>query len=492
MPRMMRSLIETHCCISSFECKRRSANERMKLLGIGGSEYERYEEMFLRSREKHYHIRKTPDGWVEIKHPWNRNLVLKHLTGEQTIGLFPATKIDYLMIDVDRHGDKVYSSLRLRKEGIIKAIDGDPLIYQSSFSGGIRLCFFLPSPVDRGVLQQGCRSVFKEKNVTVKPGFVEILAGGKGDRLPFGEGSYLVDPFTLEPIYHLTLKETISETYNIFQHQKIDIPFEIRKTGQTSISAPQSNNVFDLIVSRLYEEGLYPEITTNEALLKLSWDLIVRKRYSKEEAEKFLTNWILRKHNGLSNRSNVGKIDNIIAQIKRIVGKTKPSLAKYPVSRYALRQGKLSLNDVGKIVLLTSDPKLQLAIFSLLEYCLNFGKNLHKERSKKNKIGNKQYVSQKGHVTYRSGFQGNFYCEISKKTLQHLSGFDKANPQIAMQKLEELGVVSLKRQAHPESHHCRQYWIHFSFDEEDSLKVVSLDEGLAKLNMVNKIKVFSF
>lgn len=461
----------------------------MEWLGIEHCDYKRYEELFLRPRERHHYIKKTSDSWVEIKHPWNKNLVLKHLGGETIIGLFPAHQVNYLMADIDRHNAEDEASLRLRMEGVIRAIEGDPLIYQSSFSGGIRLCFFLPGLADRNGLCHGFKTLFQERNVTVKPGFVEILAGGKGDRLPFGEGSYLVDPFTLEPIYHLTLKETISEAYNIFQHGKIDIRFEIRKAGQTSISAPQNNSVFDLIVGRLYEEGLYPEITTNEALLKLSWDLIVRKRYSKEEAEKFLTNWILRKHNGLSNRASAGKIDNIIAQIKRIVRKTDPSLAKYPVSRYALRQRKLSLNDVRKIILLADDPKLRLAIFSLLEYCLCFGKKAQEKKERRHYIGN-IHVSGKGHVTYGSGFQDNFYCEISKKTLQHLSGFDKANPQIAMQKLEELAVVSLKRQAHPRSHHCRQYWIHFPFDEEDSLKVVSLDEGLSKFNRVNKVKVF--
>jgi len=477
----MRSLIQTHTLASPFDGKRRTGQQEMEWLGIDNCDYERYEEMFLRPRERHHYIQKTPSGWIEIKHPWNKSLVLKHLTAERTIGLFPAHQLDYIMVDIDRHNNEDETTLRSRMKGVAEVIEGDPLVYQSSFSGGIRLCFFLPQPLDRCILSKGCRRLFQQKNLIVKPGSVEILAERKGDRLPFGEGSYLVDPFALEPIYHLTLRDTISEAYKIFLYQKIDIPFGLQTSDRDPVIYPPRESVFDLIVTQLYEEGLHPDITTNEALLKLSWDLIVRKGYSKEEAEHFLVSWIRQKHNGLSNRVNSGKMHNIIAQIRRIVQRVNPGLAKYPVSRYALRKKKLSLNDVRKIVVLTNDPKLRLAIFSLLEYCLNFRKNLHKRRSEKTKIGNKHYVSERRDVTYRSGFQKNFHCDISKKTLQHLPGFDKANPQITMQKIEELAVVSLKRQAHPRSHHCRQYWIHFPFDEEDPIKVVSLDEGLAKL-----------
>ena len=460
-------------------------------MGIEDCDYERYEEMFLRSREKHRYISKTADSWMETKHPWSRNLILRHLTGERTIGLFPAHQVDYLMFDIDRHREKDETSLIPRMDAVMGVMDGDPLVYQSSFSGGIRLCFFLPGLADRKGLCHGFKTLFQERNVTVKPGFVEILAGRKGDRLPFGEGSYLVDPFTLEPIYHLTLKETISEAYNIFQHGKIDIPFDLQSPSLTPVFGPQGSGIFDQIVIPLYEKGLHPDISTNDALLKLSWHLVVRRGCSKEEAERLLINWIQQKHNRCSKRVNSGKLEYVFDQIRRIVKGVDPNRARYPVCRYAVREKKLSLSDVGKIISLTDDPKLQLGLFSLLEYCLNFGKNLHKERSKKNNIGNKQYVSDREGVTYRSLFQKNFYCEISKKTLQRLPGFGKANPQIAMRRIEELGIVSLKRRAHPQSHHCRHYWIHFAFDEEDSLKVVSLDEGLAKLNMVDRIKVFS-
>ena len=457
----------------------------MNRLGIGDCDYQRYEDVFLRAKDKHRYIMKTEDSWVEIKHPWNRNQILSHLAGERTIGLFPANQLDYLMIDIDRHNDEDEAHLKSRIQKITEVIEGDPLTYQSSYSGGIRLCYFLEKPVAREELFHGFKNFFQQKNLTVEPGVVEILASRKGDRLPFGEGSYLVDPFNLEPIYHLSLNETIAIAYNVFQHQKIEIPFEILRVDQTLVSNTRNESVYDCIVCWLNEEGLYPEITTNEALLKLTWDLIVRRMYSKEEAEKFLINWVHQKHNGLSNRFNAGKVDQIIDQIRRIVKETDPGLARYPVSRYARREKKLSLTDVRKIILLAENPKLQLAIFSLVEYCLCFGKKAQTRNEDKPLISN-LYVSGIEDVTYRSGSVGDFYCEISKKTLQHLPGFDKANPQKTMQKIIDLGVLSLKREAHPDSHHCRQFWVHFKFEENDPVKVMSLDEGLFKLKQLHR------
>jgi len=190
------------------------------------------------------------------------------------------------------------------------------------------------------------------------------------------------------------------------------------------------------------------------------------------------------KHNDLSNRFNAGRLNQILDQIKRIVTRTDLRKAAYPGSKYALRAKRLSLSDVYKIVTLTEDQKLKLAIFSLLEYCLCFGKEAQNRNEDKPRISN-LYVSGKGDVTYRSGSQDNFYCEISKKTLQHLPGLDKANPQKTMQKIIDIGVLSLRREAHPDSHHCRHYWVHFRFDEKDPVKVVSLDEGLLKLKKLN-------
>ena len=78
---------------------------------------------------------------------------------------------------------------------------------------------------------------------------------------------------------------------------------------------------------------------------------------------------------------------------------------------------------------------------------------------------------------------------VEAKITQEPIVFDKANPQITMRKIEKLGVVSLKREAHPRSHHSRHYWVHFRFDREDPVKVVSLDEGLSKLRWEkNKIE----
>jgi hypothetical protein len=483
----MNTLIGIHSIAPFFKGKRRTTKDRIKQLGIEEYSYQAYEKMFLRPREKHHYIVKKENGWIEIKHPWNKALVLRHLTGEQTIGLFPAVQIDYLMFDIDRHNEEGLDELRSRIDKVTNSIEGEPLIYQSSFSGGIRLCYFLEKSVSRKALYSACKEFLRYREVFVKPGEIEILATRKGDRLPFGAGSYLIDPFTLEPIYHLTLNETISIADRVFEHQKIKIPFNIPSVDEKLISYSVGKSGFNQTVNQLYEEGLYPGITTNRALLMLNWDLQVRNGYPKEEAERFLQSWILKKHNGLSDRFNAGKVDNIFKQIKRIVQGTDPNKAQYSGSKWARRKKRLSLRDVRKITLFTENPKLRLALFSLLEYCLCFRKKVSVKVRKRTPISN-LYVSENGDVTYRSGFDNNFYCELSKKTFQHLLGFDKAYPHITRQKIEDLGILSLKKDAHPDSNHCREYWIHFQFDEDDPIKVISLDEGLLKLKQLSTRK----
>ncbi len=86
----------------------------MCLLGVEDSDYQKYEDIFLRPRERHHYLIHTQDSWMERKRSWNRNLVLRHLAGEQTIGLFPADWIDYLMIDIDRHDNESEANLRSR------------------------------------------------------------------------------------------------------------------------------------------------------------------------------------------------------------------------------------------------------------------------------------------------------------------------------------------------------------------------------------------
>jgi hypothetical protein len=478
-----KSLVELHSLASSFERKRRSAEERMEWLGIDDRDYRKYEEMFLKCREQHHFITPPYGKWIEIKHAWKKNDVTRHLTGGRTIGLFPAAQIDYLMIDIDRHNQENHDLIKSRIDQVIETIGGDPLIYQSSFSRGMRLCFFLPKPVAKQALYKGCKGLFQRSSLVLKSGSVEIMATRTGDRLPFGEGSYLVDSFTLEPIWHLTPQQTITEAFKVFQFQKVGLPFNVCEQAGILVPDWQGGGIFNQTVSRLLDEGLYPEITTNRALMWLSWDLICRKRCSKEETKYYLRNWIQEKHNRCSKRVNSGNIENIFAQIERIVKGTDRSKAKGQGSRYAVREKKLSLTDVRKIVSLTHDPKLQLALFSVLEYCLNFGKT-----QTKNKIGYKTYASENDPVTYVSEFQEKFYCEIAQENLRHLNGFDKANPQMTRKQIEKLGVLSLKRESHPRSHHCRQYWVHFRFDGSDPVRVVSLEEGLAKLQGTCKVK----
>lgn len=461
--------------------KRRTLDDKLKKLSIGWEEFESYLKMFTEAREKYRFILVRKTGWVEFKHQWNEHLILDHLLRIKTVGLFPNTKIDYLMLDLDCHNTESLISLISRNRIVKEAFDGDPLSYQSSISGGIRICYFLSKPWPRELVFSWAKRRLLRVGAELRPGEIEIRAAKNGDRLPFGEGSELVDPFTLEPIHHLTLKEEIRYADCVWQHQKMEIdlkPDDLFMRELKTCGAGQ----FSLTVARLYEEGLFPEITTNEAFLKLSWDLVVRQNFPKEDAERYLRSWIRQRHNGLSIRFNRGRLDLLDRHITRVTSRINPALVSFQGSKYSRRNKRLCLTDAKRIISLIDDSRLQLAIFSLLEYCLNFGS---KSKEKKELISNLYgagprpvtYGAEQGQYISFLGPKENFYCPISKQTLRHLAGFDRSNTKLTLSRIIDLRLISLKRNAHPAAHKCREYWVHFPFDESDSTKVVSLDEA---------------
>ena len=75
-PNTVRSLVEIHNLLRFPEKKRRTVEARMRELGIENGDYERYEEMFLRSREKGQFIIKINGGWNTVKHPWGKGHML--------------------------------------------------------------------------------------------------------------------------------------------------------------------------------------------------------------------------------------------------------------------------------------------------------------------------------------------------------------------------------------------------------------------------------
>lgn len=461
--------------------ERRNTDERLNILGLNGADLNLYLKMFTETREKQRFLIMAREGWREVKYPWSKDLILDHLSYRETIGLFPGHSIDYLMIDIDNHDSKTLQQLHRTANRVKDAFPGDPLSYQSSYSGGLRICYFLDNRIQRDLLLNWAESQLRSGGVSLGPGTVEIMANKKGDRLPFGDRSFLLDPLTLEPIYHLTLAEKIRFAGQIWQHQKMAVILPIPE-GVKSPTGTCYRGDFVELVARLNDEGLFPGITTNDSFLKLGWDLIVRQGCPKKEAERYLQSWIRQKHNGLSNRFNKGRLDLLDKHITRVISSIKLGLVSYQGSKYSRRNKRLSLTDAKQIISLTADSRLQLATFSLLEYCLNF----RKESTEKKELISNLYGAGQSPVTYGAEIRENdprlrtptnFYCPISKKTLRHLTGFDRSNPKSTLSRIIDLGLISLKRNAHPAAHKCREYWVLFPFNESDPARVVSLDEA---------------
>lgn len=456
--------------------------ERLTRLGVSVEEYIRYHSMFCKNRMQYKYIKKTKDGWSQSNYSWDNNLILRHLLEEATIGLFPANQIDYLIFDIDNHTTQMTESIEHRCREIITAINRDYLIYTSSYSGGMRICYFLDKSYPKEQVNAYAKNILSESGIPVKSGHIEIMAGKKGDRLPFGEDSYLVDFVIYEPLYDVTLSQRIKEAWELSSADRLCIPEST--SFHTNLKHPNSD--FIEIVTRLYEQGLYPEISTNDALMKLCWDYRTRFSNTAEETASFLKYWIKQRHNGCSDRINAGKISIIEEQIERIVKNYNPKHKKYQKLKRS-NDKKLKINDIKLICSLSSEYKIQLAIFSLLEYVKNKGKLI--DSIDISKISDKDLKTYLISNLYVTGFQqlSVYSCEIPYKSFKIFPGFDKTYPNKTKDKLIELGLLEPWKREHKDSNRCRTYKIYFNFDKE-SEEVGSLDEGILKLNSIDEIK----
>jgi len=306
---------------------RKTCKQRLRELGLTDMLFETYLHMFSSNRLefKYIYRPKDSDNWITSKYRWTKNLVARHLTREDTIGLFPADFIDFMMFDIDNH-ESQQMSVHERTTIIRDLFPTEPLVYQSSISGGIRVLYFLDELCPSEVVKEFATDNLKKVGLSHRSGYVEIKADRSGDRLPFGDGSYLLDWHTLEPLYSLTLSETIKYFKEIYDGDKLHIPRKDWKmwevTGNEKVS----------VVNRLIEEGLWDEITTNEAFQKLTYHLLAIKRQSPAEAKRWLKAWIRNNHNGFSDRANSGKLDELDSQIDRWIDGFDLSKLKSPPS----------------------------------------------------------------------------------------------------------------------------------------------------------------
>ncbi len=432
-------------------------------------------ELFLSCRDLGCYYVKVPTGWRCVRRAWTRRIVFDHLTGQAVIGIPPGVGYDLLIFDIDNKGDQS-ESVDSRVRRVMRLFDAEPLICTSSESGGMRVCYFLERVYFRDDIYDFARQRLLNANVQVKSGYIEIMATRKNDRLPFGKGSFVVDPATLDPLYELSLKGMIRHAQSIKNRSQLSIVGisrhrELRNLGKGD---------FGVTVEFLEDYGLPFGISTNEALLLLNRKQQGVLRRTPAEAARWLKSWIRKHHNGRSNRISNGEWQDVDDQIDRIVSSFDPS--KY--SRQNLTSITLSLRltirDIETLLAAGFDSKLLRAAFSLLEWVKNRGTlvlSIDRDDSEdstgyvRDCLIRNNYLAQLSQV---------WLCQIPKGAMRQFSGFKKSNPAETLKRLIDRGLIELEREYNHAQHRCRTYLVFFTFVQE-SQEVVSLDEALELL-----------
>lgn len=439
---------------------------------------ERFSDLFCSHRDLKHYSTKSNRGWPEQKRPWGQRTIRSHLEGDQIIGLFPGFGYDLLVFDVDCHN---LGEEKLAVEHVLSIcdlIDSDPLVYTSSQKesgfGGYRVLYFLDQVECRyDILAFGSR-LLRNHKLVVAPGQIEIMALRKPDRLPFGEGSFIVDLPTCEPLYDLSMSAMIQRATDIRESSTVSLG-EFSSETRINIRAEEKGSVEAFLI----ENGLPRSMYTNDALLSLAQRWLGRDRLKPEIAERKLRSWIREHHNGRSNKFNSGRVELIDDQIRRIIDTFDLSLYERPVSSKFEYKRLLRLGDIEQLLRLELTPKLLRAAYSLILDALNRGKQV---RSKKRIKEAKLLIRGKVLCNYYDLNSINVWeIEIPWKAFQRFPGFDKRYPTKTRDEFFEIGLITQAAEAHADSGRCKKWFVYFNFSDFGR-EIVSLDEGMLLLN----------
>ncbi len=122
-----------------------------------------------------------------------------------------------LIIDLDAHLEKV-DDLWDRYWAIRESAEVTPIVIQSSDSGGLHLYWGLPRLMDVEEAQNHAAIGVIRKGIPIKAGICEVFPDYEAPiRVPFGPGSYLRDPDTLEVV-----KGSFAEIFRLFRSRILE------------------------------------------------------------------------------------------------------------------------------------------------------------------------------------------------------------------------------------------------------------------------------
>lgn len=330
-----------------------------------------------------YTTKAQGDTWKTIaKGRVTRELLLSHLEGTRWIGT-GARKVKggiarahYFVIDLDLPVQEGSVDLYSRYTAVLQAVGRPTFVLRSSSEGGLHLYYFLTESVNlyrlrnpdatRGVVVRLLRAAGIEEVA----GQVEIyprnhtLSRGVSNRLrlPFGQGSRLLDSDTLLPIVggnaptdDLKLARKLVECGKLYAYDFSELaqrandlsPARPKKATRKQKSAHRQSSVSRALggvapaeVSELLEGGLTRPGMFNASAHRLACHFV--HHVDEAEARQVLGEWLDKKHNGRSttyarNRERAhAELATIIERVYREYTGSR-TIARPALSRYEAR-----------------------------------------------------------------------------------------------------------------------------------------------------------
>ncbi len=418
--------------------------------------------------------------WMSAPYAWSPKVVLQHLAGEETIALKPKFYLRYLMIDIDNHNNPA-TSVEARASLVLEAFDGNPLVYTSSKSGGFRIVYFLDKSYRVDQIERFAQDTLGSKGINVVGGQIEILVNVQSDRLPFGDGSFIVDPVTLSPDYRLSKGGQIDCAYRIFMTERLALPAVYSTTQLNNDKAIEFHNS----VNRLLRDGLYAEISTDDALWQVIYYLSKNYSFGPTKVDVFTQHWLHEMHNGCSNSINEGDFTKNERRILEKIGKYDPTRSKGR-GAFSCLPMQLSIGDVTEIASMSSDYKTQKRLFGLLAYAKTNGVKLPSidcareflEGSPASAIVHEEEKDDKADI---------WICSIPSRAWSLHLGF-AASAYVRQRKdLLDLGVLGTIYEGSKAEHRCGCFAVKISDTNSQEL-VSNFDEGLRQLYSRSELK----
>jgi hypothetical protein len=271
----------------------------------------------------------------------SESLLRGHLAGKLILGYPGRTYTKFCAVDIDRHNGESDSIIYAQAERIIVLFpEATPVVVQSSVSGGLHIYFFLPQASWSNRAHEFVSGILDAEGIQAEV----YPMGTRNFRLPFGAGSFLLDPEDFTPL-HSTNIESFKAFLWAIEHGKIEpleIPEQFRATltpkrkpqklrtidlsGSTS---PFMQDIDTLLLDGLQRPGtlkcLSPDESQdrNKQMWLLTWYQKVIERKSDAETVGLLNWWVQTKNNGLSKDWNSDP-QEVYKETERIVSNFKP------------------------------------------------------------------------------------------------------------------------------------------------------------------------